>query len=264
MKKKRVRSWKDLCEQHMKRIIAIIKEEPDPGVPISREDRKLLERGLTPEALLLAQQSNFELNAGLEGEQKNVDITFTRESEEDKESEANNEADDLLTTQNLMDLDNSSKGQVSDMMAYWNTSAIVGRLHKPTRVVDGKGVLPMLGPNSYFEESYAETVRKNVREEDVRLAELEAAREKLRLNSELAEEESRRKLAESNGATSLNSLAGQDKGSVYYVPEGKEIQHALRPEVLKRTIKERKEFFYKLINKKSSTVYDDDAEVESL
>ena len=260
MQKKRIRSWKDLCEQHMRRMVAAISGEPDPGPPISREDRRLLERGLTTEAMLLAQQSSFELNAEMEREtpasasqdRESIDLYDTK-----PEEGFSHDGFDGLETQNLNDLDGAPRGQVSDMTAHWNGSALVGRLHWRARIPDARGALPMMGPRSYFEESFAETVRQNVRADDIRRERLEAYREELRLNPAFAAEEAAKALQVSKTASSLSSLAGKDRGSVYYVPTGKEVIHALRPEDMKRTIKERKELFYKLINKKTGKEQDE-------
>lgn len=262
MQKKRIRSWKDLCDQHMKRMIAIIQGDPDPGVPLSREDRRLLQKGL-----LLTQQSSFDLNGDGEnqrGSMDRLDSGFSENNDLEDDSLTTKAVKfDGLETQNLGDLEGcSTRGQVSDMTAHWNQHAIVGRLHRKTRIPDGQGVLPMLGPRSYFEESYAQTVRQNVREDGIRREIEEAYREELRLNPKLAEEVAAKALHEAKTATSLNSLAGKDKGSVYYVPHGKEVISALRPEDLKRTIMERKEFFYKLIRKKPDA--DDESITESV
>lgn len=249
----------------MKRMIAIINGEPDPGPPISREDRRLLEKGLSSQALLLSPQSSFELNGALDAQNSNEKSRSYSENEPfevKSQHQASADEFDGLTTQNLDDFTlGGPRGEVSDMMAHWNRDAIVGRLHQPVRIADSRGSLPMLGPRSFFEESYAQTVRKNVREDEIQRAKAEAWREELRLNPKLAKEEADKALDISKTTTSLNSLAGKDKGSVYYIPEGKEVISAMKPDDLKRTIKERKELFYKLIKKKKSDT-DDESDTE--
>lgn len=246
----------------MKRLMAIMNKEADPGVPMSREDRRLLEKGLTSSAMLLAQQSSFDLNAsmGVDEEAGARGASF-----DDQDANAENavfpsfaripsfvDGDPMLETHDLSDIPSGERkeGQVSEMMAYWNSNAIVGSLHRPVRIVDGRGALPMLGPRSYFEESFAETVRENARLDELKQAREIARKEELRLNPKLAAEQREKELLASKTASSLSVLAGKGTGSVYYVPEGKEEFHAMKPEDMKRTIAERKELFYKLIRKK--------------
>lgn len=250
----------------MKRMICLINDEQDPGVPISREDRRLMEKGLSSEAFLLAQQSSFELNAAMMGETP-FPVSYDQlDNEISPQSPVREESADMfdgLETQNLNELPGAPRGQVSDMTAHWNSNALVGRLHVPVRIPDSRGTLPMMGPRSYFEESYAQTVRQNVRADDILREKLEAQEEEIRLNPQLAEEKSAQALLASKTAASLTDLSGKDKGSVYYTPAGKEQLHALRPDDMKRTIRERKELFYRLINKKTGQFVDEESETET-
>jgi hypothetical protein len=294
MQRRRVRSWKDLCEQHMKRLVAVMAGRADPGPPVSREDRKLMDKGLSPEGLLLAQQSSFELNAGMEGGgggglASGGTMSFMIPSEDgdgDGEGEGGGPASPAavsavspsrsrsrgqgeepagsfdaagdgegegggLVTQHLDAFEAAApRGQVSEMTAHWLTTAMVGRLARATPIADGRGAPPMLGPRSYFEESYADTVRANVLADDLRVERRRARAEELRVNPRLAEEEAAQKQHASRAAGSLSALAGKDKGSVYYVAAGREEIHAMRPEDMRRTIGERKEFFYKMLRRK--------------
>ena len=261
MREKRIRSWKDLIEQHYLRLVAIMSLEPDPGTPLTLEERRRLKGGkysqsfgadgvtdqveaaddvVDGEVDIDGNNSSLVLSGNLQLEPGVAEPTSIKDSELMSDDDDVPAAVLVESTGSGNAIDESKIGAVNQI---WNKHSMAGRLRRPVRLMEGKGVLPMLGPNTYWEESFAETVHRNVIEDERRrhAAKLKASR------------------SNHGDATSLEDFASMNqKAGIYYKPQKAVDIVAMKPSDCERTIAERKELFYDLLRFAKQSRKDDD------